>query len=481
MALLPSSANTIKIVTNPRSPNPRRDRYNPRSVAAVVILLCALLVALTALRAEGNYLPTGEWGLIRQQAESESFSTDFSVEARDTLETPSSPKPGEESDKSPRQPQKSDGKTLGEPTRTTVSSTATGTVSAAESQQLPPPPLHPKLGRDIAFIELPPSERPLTPLRDHDYDKYSIRILSWKRAPFLAASVAHHSTCPGVEQIQIVWSIVQEDDDPAHTDNVLPEEVLNNPKVAVERRETNLLTNRFDIRIPTKTLAILSLDDDVLYPCDVLDMGFFKWTQNPDRLITYFPRKHVVNRKTGKWQYSYWRGVEYSMALTGTAFIHRDYLYWYTHFLPRPIYSYIQDNMNCEDVAMSLFVSKLTNGRKPLAVDKWGMHCRVQLALKTGYSGIKNAGGHMQSRNSCVDDFANQLNVKEQLGVSYYPGVLISVANYTVDNPRHHALEENRRKWMELEHKQLKQMYHKKRKILEKYAIGRGLSHQGSG
>lgn len=454
MALLASSPYTVRTVTNPRSPNPRKDRYNPRTVA-VFVILCVLLVALTSLRPQENYIPTGEWTLIQQQAESESLSRDSSKLAG-------------ESDKSHEQGQ-------GEP------DTDTDRTSSAESYQLPPPPLHPQLEGDTAFFELPPSGRPLTPLRDHDCDKYSIRILSWKRAPFLAASVAHHSTCPGVEQIQIVWSILQEDDDPTHTDNVLPEEVLNNPKVVVERRETNQLTNRFDVQTPTKTLAMLSLDDDVLYPCDVLDMGFFKWTQNPDRLITYFPRKHVVNRKTGKWKYSYWRGVEYSMALTGTAFVHRDYLYWYTHFLPRPIYSYIQDNMNCEDVAMTLFVSKLTNGKKPLAVDKWGMHCRVQLALKTGYSGIKNAGGHMKSRDNCVDDFANQLNVKEQLGVSYYPGVLISVANYTVDNPRHHALEENRRKWVQLEHAQLKKMYHKKRKVLEKYAIKRGLSHQGSG
>ena len=81
---------------------------------------------------------------------------------------------------------------------------------------LPPPPLLNLSSRAEFFSATASSSDTrldyLTPLRSIDQDQYTIRILSWKRAEFLAASVAHHSQCPGVKQIQIVWSVLQEED-----------------------------------------------------------------------------------------------------------------------------------------------------------------------------------------------------------------------------------------------------------------------------
>ncbi|CAB9527150.1 exostoses (multiple)-like 2 [Seminavis robusta] len=154
------------------------------------------------------------------------------------------------------------------------------TTTTLESDLVPPPP---PVVLNTTFFTLPEEERQLTPLRFVDREQYTLRILSWKRAQFLAASVSLHSQCPGVKQIQVVWSILQEDDNMTTTnpdeitDNRIPAEVLENPKVVVERRTTNRLNNRFDIlpTTPTSTLGIVILDDDLIYTCEALDMDSF--------------------------------------------------------------------------------------------------------------------------------------------------------------------------------------------------------------
>lgn len=103
----------------------------------------------------------------------------------------------------------------------------------------------------------------LTPLRNVDLDMYTIRINTWKRHEQLVVSIEHHAKCEGVAQIQVVWC---EDTEP-------PPELLEHPKVVVERHEVNSLNERFHVLEYTPTLGILSMDDDVLRPCEAIDSG----------------------------------------------------------------------------------------------------------------------------------------------------------------------------------------------------------------
>jgi hypothetical protein len=134
-------------------------------------------------------------------------------------------------------------------------------------------------------------DRSLTPLRDMDRELYTIRINTWKRLEQLMVSVDHHASCPGVSQIQIVWCDPEEP----------PQELFDHAKVVVERHETNSLNERFHILSPAPTLGILSIDDDVLRPCEAIDAGFFKWTLHPDRMIGFDARIHVEN-DGGTWK-----------------------------------------------------------------------------------------------------------------------------------------------------------------------------------
>ena len=163
-----------------------------------------------------------------------------------------------------------------------------------------------------------------------------------------------------------------------------------------------------------ETLGVLSLDDDILFPCDALDEGFFLWTQNPQHMITYHPRRHVVSPWTRSWRYTFCRlNRQYSLGLTKTAFLHRDYLFYYTHYLPDTIRDHIDNTINCEDIAMSMFVFNVSNGLFPLVPEEWTVKSSVHLHSKQR-GGLSSAGiSHQNARSYCVDMFAQELKVKQ--------------------------------------------------------------------
>lgn len=110
-------------------------------------------------------------------------------------------------------------------------------------------------------------EHTLTPLRAFDKENYTVRINTWHRNDQLIASVNHLLSCPAIAQIQIVWCD-QDNDPPLEIYNLIQSE---KQQVIVEYHLDNSLNERFNILSETPTLGILSIDDDVLRPCEVSD------------------------------------------------------------------------------------------------------------------------------------------------------------------------------------------------------------------
>ncbi|KAL3815337.1 hypothetical protein ACHAXA_002121 [Cyclostephanos tholiformis] len=309
-------------------------------------------------------------------------------------------------------------------------------------------------GNDGAMMVLAPGDRvarmTMAEARAHvlstvgtkasDVDGYTVRINTWRRNEQLSLSLNHHAKCDGVTEIHVIW---------CDGENDPPEYVVNHPsgKVRVERHVVNSLNERFRILIEPPTLGILSLDDDVLRPCIALDAAFVRWTRHPDRMVGFDARTHVVvvdegegegdaagegkdrkrvpgttkddgddydaSEKT-RWKYGYMSTTEtsnkYSITLPRASFVHRDYLDLYTDALPRPIYEYVANNLECEDVAMSFLVSSLTDGKPPLLADYWAVKSMIKLYSERKISGGKD---HKATRDACVNDFAEMLGLKE--------------------------------------------------------------------
>ena len=248
----------------------------------------------------------------------------------------------------------------------------------------------------------------VTPLREIDYNNYTVRINTYRRNEQLLISLNHWSKCEGVLQIQVVW---------CDEENSPPEEIENHSsgKVVIERHSINSLNERFHITTPEEpllTMGILSVDDDVLRPCEAVDEGFFRWTRNPHRMVGYDTRVHVVS-PDGTWQYGALsisqKTHTYSMALTRFAFIHRDYMKFYYDNLPASILDIVTENLNCEDIAMTLLISLFTNGQPPLLANMWARKTQIKLYQDNAISGgddPQKQEEHRQLRNQCMDDFA---------------------------------------------------------------------------
>ena len=95
--------------------------------------------------------------------------------------------------------------------------------------------------------------------------------------------------------------------------------------------------------------------------------------------------------------------------LTKFMFIRSEYLLWYTCILPECVHAYIDDNMNCEDIAMQILVSGMTN-QPPVAV-------QVLKPIEDygTVRGISTHSGHLNNRASCMDFFHKSFGYKDVL------------------------------------------------------------------
>jgi glucuronyl/N-acetylglucosaminyl transferase EXT2 len=296
--------------------------------------------------------------------------------------------------------------------------------------------------------------RPLRP--GIDYERYTVRINTWKRQEQLRIALEHLRSCrASIAQIQVIWCLAQ---------GPVPEWLLQFNEgnddglfVVVETHEENSLNERFHVLLEPPTYAILTTDDDLLRPCLALDAAFVKWTRNPHRMVGFDYRLHTIRNTTTNatidsndntmeqlqiWSYSYQfladKMNRYSLSLTRSMFTHVDYLYSYTTDMPAQIRQVVAEKLNCEDIAMSFWISKqaslymssssslypslsvlvptstIMTPQPPLLADMWAINSQVELA--PGEKSIHAAASsHIQIRHKCVNDFANWLQLKGQL------------------------------------------------------------------
>ena len=236
-------------------------------------------------------------------------------------------------------------------------------------------------------------------------NQFTVRLNTYQRP--LRTVVQHYLSCPQVAQLQVVWS------EPAA---LIPDWVWSHDddRLVVEVHDTKSLHNRFQIRTPPPTTAILSTDDDIVASCGSLAAAFAEWKNAPQQLVGYHLRVHREDDVTMQWTYHSvpWYRPSYSLTLTKLAFLHRQYLYSYEQHLPRRIVEYVDEHRNCEDIAMSLWISQHNDGAAPLSAPLWALLRQWTIG---NAKGISDEPSHAATRNECLDLFATELGLKGKL------------------------------------------------------------------
>lgn len=238
-------------------------------------------------------------------------------------------------------------------------------------------------------------------------ESFTVVLNTYERPDLLRRAVAHYSECPGVDMIRVVWS----EQIPVPTMEDAPDAFGARPEmVRFDVHNTTSINNRFAPLDGLRTDAVFNVDDDMVIPCGALKDGFVAWKRNPSTLVGFFPRAHARLGEACEYDYVWlepkvWWGGVYSIVLTKAAFVHARFFDLYTHEMPAEVRAYVDENHNCEDIAMQFLVSNAT-GLAPVYV-----RAPLWFYVSTKFDGVGRAGisgkkGHHRQRGQCITDFA---------------------------------------------------------------------------
>jgi glucuronyl/N-acetylglucosaminyl transferase EXT2 len=81
--------------------------------------------------------------------------------------------------------------------------------------------------------------------------------------------------------------------------------------------------------------------------------------------------------------------------------------------MPQSIREFVTTHMNCEDIAMSFWISHCTQNQPPLLADYWAV--KSQIKMYVGQDKISGGSHHKSIRDQCVHQFATTLQLMHRL------------------------------------------------------------------
>mmetsp|Transcript_14652 Transcript_14652/g.31963 ORF Transcript_14652/g.31963 Transcript_14652/m.31963 type:complete len:435 (+) Transcript_14652:119-1423(+) len=260
---------------------------------------------------------------------------------------------------------------------------------------------------------------PTTTTARHE-TSFAVVINTYKRPDMLKDAVRHYGeTCGrrmGVAQVFIVWadlkatppapqSLFQDSSSSSSSFLRLAAPSSGRSTVEILRVAKDSLNSRF---LPIQNLqsqAVFMVDDDVRVDCRSLYRGFEAWKANPQSMVGYYPRLAAATNDRQHYVYQAWPIVWWrqsmNFVLTKASFFHSRYLALYSNpaVHPSEILDYVDQRMNCEDVAMALIVANQTTD--PMIYVEGSVSDK---GLFNGISTRTSGAEHMDARSKCLDD-----------------------------------------------------------------------------
>uniref|UniRef100_A0A2A4K6I9 glucuronosyl-galactosyl-proteoglycan 4-alpha-N-acetylglucosaminyltransferase n=1 Tax=Heliothis virescens TaxID=7102 RepID=A0A2A4K6I9_HELVI len=241
---------------------------------------------------------------------------------------------------------------------------------------------------------------------DRPREQFTIVILTYEREAVLAAALARLRGLPYLNKVVVVWNGPSAPGAGAWAESGAP--------VAVVRAPRNSLNNRFLPYHLIDTEAVLCVDDDAHLRHDEIVFAFRVWREHRDRIVGFPGRYHAwdLNFNNG-FLYNSNYSCELSMVLTGAAFVHRYYLWAYWRTLPAAIRDYVDEYMNCEDIAMNFLVSHITRKPPVKVTSRWTFRCPgCPVTLSADET-------HFHERHKCIQFFSQVMGYTPLLTTQY--------------------------------------------------------------
>ncbi|XP_039259213.2 exostosin-2-like [Styela clava] len=233
------------------------------------------------------------------------------------------------------------------------------------------------------------------PLISPKEDGFTAIVLAYDRIDSLYQVVSAIDKVPSLKKVIVVWNNQKKPPPPKEEWPVITR------PVKVIRTTSNKLSNRFYPFADIETEAILAIDDDiVMLTADEIEYGYQVWREFPDRLVGFPPRLHLWD-ENGHLKYeSEWTN-DVSIVLTGAAFYHKYFNHLFWNKMPDGIRDFVDDHMNCEDIAMNFLISNYT-GKAPIKVTP-RKKFKCSECLTGGSLSLEQS--HMVERSTCMNHF----------------------------------------------------------------------------
>ncbi|XP_011301425.1 exostosin-2 [Fopius arisanus] len=257
----------------------------------------------------------------------------------------------------------------------------------------------PHLSRDYNHWNVPdinknPLFLPITAPKIHGFTAV---ILTYDRVELLFSLIDKIVQVPSLSKVLVIWNNQRKDPPPPSR---WPK--LSKPLQVIKTKE-NKLSNRFYPYEEIETEAVLSIDDDIIMlTSDEVEFAYEVWREFPDRIVGFPSRTHNWDNSSNLWKYeSEWTN-RISMVLTGAAFHHKYWSYLYTTSMPGDIKSWVDEHMNCEDIAMNFLVANVT-GKAPIKVTP---KKKFRCPECTNTEMLSADLAHMAERTQCINRFS---------------------------------------------------------------------------
>ncbi|XP_061193502.1 exostosin-2-like isoform X2 [Saccostrea echinata] len=235
-------------------------------------------------------------------------------------------------------------------------------------------------------------------------------VLTYNRPESLFQVIKQLSLVQSMSKIVVIWN------NQAKAPPPMSAWPLVSKPLKIIQTQKNKLSNRFFPYHEIQTECILAIDDDInMLTPDEVEFGYQVWREFPDRLVGFPSRVHLYGNESNKYKYeSEWKN-NISMVLTGAAFHHKYYSYLYTYNMPGKIKQWVDDNMNCEDIAMNFLISNVT-GKGPIKVaPRKKFKCPECINSEM----LSSDTLHMVERSECVNNFVKAYQSMPLKGVEF--------------------------------------------------------------
>lgn len=221
-------------------------------------------------------------------------------------------------------------------------------------------------------------------------EQFTIVIVSYNREIVLSNTLERLIGLPYLNRVIVIWNNV----DRLPSISAWPR--MHVPLLFVNGTR-NSLNNRFIPYKEIQTEAVLSMDDDIDLKQYEIIFAFRVWREQRDRIVGFPARYHAHFGQENFYNSNH--TCQFSMILTGAAFIHKLYMNAYTNYMAPIIRQKVDEWMNCEDLAMNFLVAHITRKPPIKTTSKWTLRC------PTCTDTLSNDHEHFSERHECIRFF----------------------------------------------------------------------------